>query len=151
MNPDVKCELHNIGVGDHKDELFFEDQFPFSTTSRFVEKQGENNIRIPVDTLDHVLADRFDSLVMKIDVEGFEEKVFLGADQLFTDQRVKLVMFERLGRTNLANIKIFLERRGYVIFSVNRDMAITTDAQIISEPCINLFACPSNIYPHFTA
>lgn len=98
------------------------------------------------DTLDHVLNVRFDSLVMKIDVEGYEEKVFLGADDLFRRQRVKLLMFERLGRTSLPNVRKFLEDRGYVIFRVNSDLSATTDDQAVSVPCINLFACPRNSF-----
>lgn len=146
LNPHVSCELHNIGVGDSKGELFFEDEFEFSTTSRFVAEEGENTIRIPVDTLDHVLNGRFDSMVMKTDVEGYEEKVFLGADDLFRRQRVKLLMFERLGRTSLPNARKFLEDRGYVIFRVNSDLSATTDDQAVSVPCINLFACPRNSF-----
>lgn len=142
LNQQVDCELHNIGVGNLNGELFFEKEFEFSTTSRFVAKEGPNTIRVPVETLDSVLGNRFDDLVMKIDTEGFEEKVFEGADILFSSQSVKLVMFERLGRSNLANIRNFLETRGYVVFRVKPDLSITTDEHAISEPCINLFAWP---------
>ena len=146
LNPAVVSELHNIGVSDSRGELFFENQFDFSTTNRVVPEAGENTIRIQVDTLDHVLGERFDAIVMKIDVEGYEEKVFLGADILFRNHRVKLVMFERLGRTNLGNVSNFLEERGYVIFRVGDDMTLATDLQAISEPCINLFACPAKLF-----
>lgn len=146
LNPAVDCELHNLGMGDSSGVLWFENQLDFSTTSRFVEKEGENTIKVPVDTLDHVLGTRFPSLVLKIDVEGYEAKVFGGADRLFGEQRVKLVMFERLGRTNLENVRKFLEERGYVLFRIGEDMKIITDPSAISEPCINLFACPKGLF-----
>ena len=86
---------------------------------------------------------------MKIDVEGFEDRVFFGGNELFTKQYVKLVMFERLGRTNLQNIQRFLEERDYVVFRVNPDLSITADKSAVFEPLINLFAAPSNIYLSF--
>lgn len=151
LNPEVKCELHNIGVGDAPGQLHFEDQFDFSTTSRFVPEAGENTIDIAVDTLDHVLSAEGEALVMKIDVEGFEEKVFAGADRLFAAQRVKLLMFERLGRTSLENVRNFLEQHGYTIFRVTEGLHTTTDKAVIAEPCINLFACPSDLYPQLAS
>ena len=105
-----------------------------------------HTISVPVDTLDHVIGEAHGPMVMKIDVEGFEEKVFAGADKLFTSKQVKLVMFERLGRTNLDAVCNFLEQRGYTVFRVGRGGCITTDAKKISEPCINLFACPKQIF-----
>lgn len=151
LNPGVKCEMHNIGVGAEAGELHFEDQFDFSTTSRFVPEAGENTIRVGIDTLDNVLGSDGEALVMKIDVEGFEEKVFAGADQLFAAQRVKLLMFERLGRTNLENVRGFLEQRGYTVFRVVNGLHTTTDEVAIAEPCINLFACPAERYPELAS
>jgi len=147
LNPQVACELHNIGVGAEPGELHFENRFDYSTTSRFVPEAGENTIRVAIDTLDNVLGEAGEPLVMKIDVEGFEEQVFAGADRLFASQRVKLLMFERLGRTSLENVRGFLEQRGYTVFRVSEGLHTTTDEAAISEPCINLFACPAEIYP----
>lgn len=146
LNPDVTCELHNIAVGDAPGQLHFEDQFDFSTTSRFVPEAGESTIDVAVDTLDHLLGETGEPLVMKIDVEGFEERVFAGADRLFAAQRVKLLVFERLGRTNLENVCAFLDQHGYTVFRVTEGLHTTTDEVAIAEPCINLFACPSELY-----
>lgn len=151
LNPQVACELHNIGVGAEPGELYFDDQYDFSTTSRFVPEAGENTIRVAIDTLDNVLGVDGESLVMKIDVEGFEEQVFAGADKLFAAQRVKLLMFERLGRTNLESVRGFLEQRGYTIFRVISGLHTTTDEAAIAEPCINLFACPAELYPELAS
>jgi FkbM family methyltransferase len=146
LNPQVNCELYNIGVGDVTGELHFESEFEFSTTSRFVPEANTHTISVPVDTLDHVLGEVGEPMVMKIDVEGYEEKVFAGADKLFTSKQVKLVMFERLGRTNLDTVCNFLEQRGYTVFRVVRGGCITTDVKEMSEPCINLFACPEQTF-----
>ena len=59
LNPAVSCDLHNIGVGDTRGELIFENEPNFSTTSRFVAEQGPNTIQVPVDTLDNILGQRF--------------------------------------------------------------------------------------------
>ena len=50
LNPSVECELHNMGVGEAKGKLFFEDEFDFSTTSRFVSEESGRTTRIAVDT-----------------------------------------------------------------------------------------------------
>ena len=146
LNPSVSCELHNIGIADQRGELIFDQETPLSSTARFVASEGQNTTRVAVDTLDNILGERFAELVVKIDVEGFEEKVFLGADALFSNHLVKLVMFERLGRTNLERVRAFLEYRGYVVFRVTHKMSIATDERAISEPCINLFACPTDVF-----
>ena len=113
-------------------------------------EQSPNTIQVPVDTLDNILGQRFSKIVMKIDVEGFEEKVFIGADALFCNHVVKLVMFERLGRTNLASLRSFLYSREYVLFRVTDCMSITTYERTISESLINLFACPTDVFDSLT-
>ena len=56
-------------------------------------------------------------------------------------------MFERLGRTNLANIKTFFSSYDYKLFCINNDGKISTDDRNIDKPLINLFACPSEVFP----
>lgn len=40
----------------------------------------------------------------------------------------------------------FLKQRGYTVFRVTKGLATTTDAEAVSEPCINFFACPAACY-----
>lgn len=82
---------------------------------------------------------------MKIDIEGSEEKAFAGASNLLLNKKIKLVMFERLGRTNLEFIEKCLSSHGYQIFRVLDDGTLSTNQIDISVPLVNLFACPVEI------
>jgi hypothetical protein len=48
--------------------------------------------------------------------------------------------------TSLGNARTFLEARDYVVYRVNDETSDTTNEQAISEPCINLFACPTDVF-----
>ena len=148
LNKSVNWNLFNIGASNTKDTLTFIDEGELSGTNRFCNEANQvithgNKISIDVDTLDNLIPKNIDSMVLKVDVEGFEEKVFEGSHNLFSQKKVKLVMFERLGRTNLQNIKSFFKKHDYVIFSVISDNSISIDEQVISKPLINLFALPA--------
>lgn len=138
-------ELHKIAISDQPGSLHFLDEQAMSSTNRVVGEAHANEDNISIvraDTLDNVLADRFDRMVMKIDIEGGEEKAFVGASKLLRNKKIKLVMFERLGRTNLEFIEKYLSSYGYQIFRVLEDGTISTDQRDISVPLVNLFACP---------
>lgn len=149
LNPSLNFKVFNIGIGDTKGKLDFFDEEDFSTTSRFVNSENSSvngTIRkIPVDTLDNKLGDISGRFIVKIDVEGFEEKVFLGATGLLRDQRLRLIMFERLGRTNLENIRNLLKKYRYVVFFVTPDGSVSFDEKLVSRPLINLFAAPETL------
>ena len=144
LNPGVSAYVANIGVADVAGELEFLDLGACSSTSRFLtggsyESLGQV-VKVRCDTLDNRLANVDGGLLVKIDVEGFEERVFLGARQLLREKRVRLVMFERLGRTNIDSVRRFLESYAYKVFYVNRDGSITFDDEAILTPMVNLFA-----------
>jgi len=142
----AEFESHNIGVSDKKGSLSFIAEPNLSPTSR-VAKDYEKGIEVPVDTLDSVLNDRFESVVLKVDVEGHEENVFAGAEKLFSKKIVKLLMFERLGRTNLENVLEFMLKHDYTVFRILDDGSISTNSELVAEPLINLFTCPSEVFP----
>ena len=145
LNPHVECRTFNIAVADRNGEVLFLDEGKYSGTSRIVADTDlpDTNIRkIPVATLGRLLADVDDDMILKIDVEGAEELVFVGAEPLFKTQRFKLVMFERLGRTNLDKIRKFLDECEYLVFYVMEDGTPSQDESWIQKPLVNLFACP---------
>lgn len=145
----AKFELHKIAVSDQPGTVHFLNESAMSSTNRVVNKSCAGDGRVSVvqaDTLDNVLADRFDQIVMKIDIEGGEEKAFMGANNLFRNKIVKLVMFERLGRTNLKAIEKFLSSHNYRIFSILDSGTLSTSQEDIAVPLINLFACPDEIF-----
>ncbi|MCG3769866.1 MAG: hypothetical protein JW384_00997 [Nitrosomonadaceae bacterium] len=88
---------------------------------------------------------------MKIDIEGGEEKAFAGALILFHTRSIKLVMFERLGRSNLTAIEKFLSSHHYRIFRIRDDGTLSTNHEDVSVPLINLFACPNEIFSQLTS
>lgn len=88
-----------------------------------------------------------EDFIVKVDVEGHEEQVFRGAAGLFQAARIKLLMFERLGRTNIDNILTFFAAMDYAIFFVRDDGVVTFDAAALRTPLINLFACPRSVLP----
>ena len=107
------------------------------------DKEDQKVVKIEVCKLDNKLPKNLNDCILKVDVEGYEEKVFLGSKKLFDKKKVMLVMFERLGRTNLNNIKTFFSSYDYKLFCINNDGQISTSDEDIVIPLINLFACPS--------
>lgn len=92
-------ELHKIAVSDRPGPVYFLNEHALSSTNRIVNEghAGDNCVSVVhADTLDSVLSGRFDRIIMKIDIEGGEEKAFTGALALFHTRSIKLVMFERL-------------------------------------------------------
>ena len=73
--------------------------------------------------------------------------MFNGARELFGAERIKLLMFERLGRTKIDNVLTFFDALNYVVFYVEQDETITFDDKKLRTPLINLFACPRSVLP----
>jgi FkbM family methyltransferase len=149
LNPSVECLPLNAAASDAAGELAFLDDGPCSSTSRVAGAAAATGgcvIRVEANTLDAILAGEQAPIVLKIDVEGWEERVFGGARRLFADGQVKLVMFERLGRTNLDRILSFFGECDYVVFFVRPDGAIEQTEEAIRRPLINLFACPRALF-----
>jgi len=145
----AKFELHNIAVSDLPGSVKFIDEGAMSSGNRITNDEnftGAGVVVVRADTLDNVLAGRFDKIVMKVDIEGGEERAFNGAYNLFANNCIRLVMFERLGRTNLQGIEKFLSTHKYKVFRVLDNGVLSVDHDEISVPLINLFACPENIF-----
>ncbi len=148
LNPSVQCDIINTAVSDRSGIAWFLDEGDFSTTNRVVDgsKADRPEVRsIVVETLDQLLREYKEDFIVKVDVEGHEEQVFRGAQLLFRAARIKLLMFERLGRTNIDNVLTFFAALNYAIFFVLEDGAITFDAEALRTPLINLFACPRSV------
>ena len=149
LNPSVNCIAFNLAIADMKGTLGFIEDDRFSSTSRAVDLDRGTDVSysISADTLDNILASEQDDIVLKVDVEGFEERVFAGARNLFRQTKVKLVLFERLGRTNIDRIVRFFDDVNYVLFLVDVDGKVTRDDEKVRQPLVNLFACPSSSFP----
>jgi FkbM family methyltransferase len=150
LNPSVQGDIINVAVSNRSGAASFLDEGDFSTTSRVVDETKADSlevISVVVETLDWILRARREDFVVKVDVEGHEQQVFEGAQQLLGTGRIKLLMFERLGRTNLDNILTFFDAVNYAVFFVLEDGTVTFDAEALRTPLINLFACPHPVVP----
>lgn len=150
LNPGIKATAYNVAVSDAPGELAFVDEGDCSTSSRVSAAPGAGTITVRADTLDNLLAPETGPFVLKVDVEGLETRVFAGAAGHFRARRPKLVMFERLERTNLTTIKQFFGEMDYTLFALRENGEITRDEQAIARPLINLFACPSADFDRLT-
>ncbi len=80
--------------------------------------------------------------LLKIDVEGFEREVFLGAKCFLQQARPRLVMFESLARCLDEEVGQVLREAGYLTFKLGgrgQPIAEPLDAQ-------NLFATPRELF-----
>jgi FkbM family methyltransferase len=151
LNPSVQGDIINVAVSNRSGVASFLDEGDFSTTSRIVDESKADSlevISVVVETLDWILRARRENFIVKVDVEGHEQQVFDGAQQLLGTVRIKLLMFERLGRSNLDNILTFFDAVNYAVFFVLEDGTVTFDAEALRTPLINLFACPHSVVPH---
>lgn len=91
-----KVQHPNVGIGDKSGELLFTSD---NDTVNHALAEGEasaNVVSVEVTTLDKILADESPSLI-KIDVEGFEKPVLLGAQSVLANASLHSVIMELNG------------------------------------------------------
>lgn len=106
---------------------------------------------VTVSTLDVELADVEQIAMIKIDVEGYEREVLLGAKTILMTRKPKLVLefspnvYQRHGSTIAKSILEFLFSLGYSIHDINNNVGVR-DIQdyldMIGREQTNLFATP---------
>lgn len=128
---DSLITLRNCAVGDQPAELeFFEEHEAgkgSSLVAGFVTTAGIKRTA-PVVRLDDEIADLHWENVdfLKIDAEGYDMRVIVGAQRLFADRLVGVVQFEynrawQLAGDTLFSAMQFLQRCGYEVFVLKRD------------------------------
>lgn len=102
---------YNIGLGDYESDMFMP-AADYSRKGNFggMSIGGSSGITVKVKTLDSF---NFENVgVMKIDVEGFEEKVLRGAIE--TIKRCKPIIYLEADRPEkITSLKLFLHSLGY--------------------------------------
>jgi FkbM family methyltransferase len=78
-------EAHSCAVGDHDGTASFASEH---SCQSHILPDGSDSMKVPIRSLDSVLKDRRAEII-KIDVEGFEEQVLKGAEQLLSDRNRK--------------------------------------------------------------
>jgi FkbM family methyltransferase len=108
-------------------------------------------ISVPRNTLDSFLAERgaLPALIsaVKIDVEGHENSVLRGMLGFLETDRPRLVMFEYLQRTNLAETLELFSRVGYRVMELKAGAPAWATPQV--SPLQDLFACPEELAAEF--
>jgi len=90
-----------LGLGEKRDKLFFTSNH--DTTNHVVPSGKESDyqtVEIPVDTLDSICENQCPS-VIKLDVEGYEFNVLVGAQTILTNDALKAIIIELNGCGNL--------------------------------------------------
>lgn len=92
-----KVTTHNIGVGKANGILKFTSTLNASINKVATDEHiGHALIDVPVKPLDELLVDKSPSLI-KIDVEGFENNVILGATRTLENKTLKAIIIELNG------------------------------------------------------
>ena len=90
-----KVKAFNIALGAQEGSIDFTQSFD---TMNHVASDGETNtIKVPVNTLDHILRNQGAPALLKIDVEGFETEVLKGATSTLQQQSLKAIIIELNG------------------------------------------------------
>lgn len=93
------------------------------------DKQFSTQEEAYISTLDYEFFNnktysKYDNIMIKIDVQGFEKKVLEGAKKLFDTNKIKIVFIEIMlidkykGQAKYTDIINFLDSYGYVIFDI---------------------------------
>jgi FkbM family methyltransferase len=91
-----RVKAFNIGVSDTSGELFFTTQKDTMNHVISDDESSNDAIKIEVRPLDDLLGNEFPT-IMKIDVEGFEKKVLLGAEELLKKPSLHSIIVESNG------------------------------------------------------
>lgn len=98
--PDLN--MHNDGIGS------------------VIQKENEHSVPIELKKLDDILKSDTIINLVKIDVEGHEFEVLLGAEQLLNEHSIKHLVFEehQLYPTKVTD---YLELKGYLVFRIQKN------------------------------
>ena len=120
----------NFGLGDKNENLqFFRSNIANNGQSGFINRNSTENFHIPVLTLDSLIYDQKTIPIptfLKIDTEGWEEKILIGATHLLKTDPPRIIIFESefLGDQSINDfdsIKAFLSQNNYTIVDTLED------------------------------
>lgn len=113
--------LHKEGLADRKDVLRLSIPDSNAGAASFTVENGSHFEEVPVTTLDDFAHEHdLDKVrLIKIDVEGFEENVFVGGKNFLTRVKPDVIVFEENRRTNEIPASILtIKSYGYDVFSL---------------------------------
>lgn len=86
---------YNFALGNEKGHVSFTSGL--DTMNHVATESETQTIKVPVDTLDAILEDKQDPVLLKIDVEGFETNVLNGATNTLKNDHLKAIIIELNG------------------------------------------------------
>lgn len=119
--PIAATKIYQSALGDHQGsaELLLPLEFNSNDGTARVGTSNDSNVRsvsVTMETLDAAVGDGT-AAVMKLDVEGFEAHVLLGATRLLRERRVKHIVFEDHGIETSEVVPMLCEA-GYQVYSL---------------------------------
>ncbi len=106
--------VHNLAVSDHKGEVIFRDSRSIPDNrgaSGVLDEQLSGSFKAPCDKLDNLFSFRGKNIVMKLDVEGHEEAVLNGMENILRHNKI-VVQAEAFGPTR-ERLFAAMERFGF--------------------------------------
>ena len=109
-NLEGKTVLHNVGVGEEQGVLEFSADLDTENAVVTGDYKGKK-VKVPIINLDQEVGHVIDRATMiKIDTEGFEDKVLAGAASILSNSHVKVILVEM---NNAEKISALLTAAGF--------------------------------------
>ncbi len=148
----LNYEVHELALSDQAGTVEIENAGGVDSCNRTVVGFTTS---VPTISVPRTTLDRFHSehphpapiSAVKIDVEGHENSVLRGMSDLLASHRPRLVMFEYLQRTNLAETLELFSRVGYRVMELKAGAPVWATLQV--SPLQDLFACPEELAGDF--
>ncbi|PIN93066.1 hypothetical protein COU54_04485 [Candidatus Pacearchaeota archaeon CG10_big_fil_rev_8_21_14_0_10_31_24] len=118
MNNLKNVKIFNLVCVDKKGEVYFHKSDLHPATNSLDEIKNSHKLKLKSDTLDNLVGDKKDVKLIKIDVEGAEEKVLRGAIKILKNNLPKII-FEAWDNKNLLKVKSVLDPLGYKIRKID--------------------------------
>jgi FkbM family methyltransferase len=125
--PDMPIEIKRLAISDTKGQAelvvpkpeIFKSNSGLSTLAKTSSSPDDERIQVETTCLDDLLMDTGEIGVVKVDVEGHEEHVFKGAEDLLKRQRIRDIIFEEnYGYPSSASA--YLESLGYSVLIIKK-------------------------------
>lgn len=139
----TNIRAENMAVTDIVGEVLFNTHPDCRATAKISNSDNQNSNIVSVDatTLDaFVIKEKIDHIdFLKVDVEGFEAKVFEGAQDLLQNKKIDYIYFEYCSLLEkAANIPIgstleILEKNGYSFYTITEDGIQAMSKQAIMD------------------
>jgi len=119
--PFTNVKLHAVALSDsnHVARLVLPSGYQNNEGVAFVGDEGAQGIEIQLECLDNVLQKDTVVDVLKIDVEGHEYKVFMGAKELLRQKRIRNIVFEDHD-SYPSDVATLLTQFGYKVYRIEK-------------------------------